>query len=357
MNDDVEKKSFIKSLPFLLSLLAVSAFAGYGFNVRLWTVSFLVGLCVLSVRRKVSGPDVNLKKDILLFVLFYLLSTVLGDVVLFLSMLYIPFSEYPAHIHDFVLNITLIAILFHIKFTRYSGKSDETALKILWGISAVSFTFFLLAGFLQSPASALVSPMLFVLIALAFMRKSDISKTRITGICLCCFLYGEGLYLSFTHETVIKERSTEEHLPLIAAIRKGDKTAVAELAKTDANTIDEKGVVPLTAAVEKGDPEIVDILIKAGADVNYGLDDGWTAVRLAVINDRVEIVRMLTDAGAVLKPRSDESLWALALTGELKYRSDFRIFALLREKKAPFFVEGTTLSERLIFPFGLMRFK
>ena len=144
-------------------------------------------------------------------------------------------------------------------------------------------------------------------------------------------------------------------MSLIAAIEEGDKTSVEKILKTDVNTVDENGDTPLMAAVEKGDPEIVDMLIKGGADVNYGSGDGFTAVRLAVYDNKPEIARMLTDAGADLKPRQGESLWALAWIKGMAQRVDFRIFTLLREQNVPFFAEGTTLFERLVFPFGFVK--
>ena len=154
---------------------------------------------------------------------------------------------------------------------------------------------------------------------------------------------------------VVEEVKDNQHSPLITAIRAGDKEKVRNSAGTDINVVDESGVSPLIAAVIKGDAEIVDILIKAGADVNLRLENGDTAIGAAIKENNFKIAEMLTNAGAAMAARRDMSIWLLAWFGGVQKRQpDLRIFGLLREKKVPFFIEETTLLERLFFPFGLI---
>ena len=58
------------------------------------------------------------------------------------------------------------------------------------------------------------------------------------------------------------------------------------------------GASPLDQASQEDHPSVVDVLIKAGADVNHARPDGATALMVASQKGFVEIVRVLLAAGA-----------------------------------------------------------
>ncbi|HCJ12221.1 MAG: hypothetical protein A2Y14_00705 [Verrucomicrobia bacterium GWF2_51_19] len=68
--------------------------------------------------------------------------------------------------------------------------------------------------------------------------------------------------------------------------------------KNYVNWQDDDNDTALMFAVMKGQTEIVQILIKAGADLNIQDKHGNTAMRLAVMDDQTEIVQILIAAGA-----------------------------------------------------------
>ena len=58
------------------------------------------------------------------------------------------------------------------------------------------------------------------------------------------------------------------------------------------------GWTPLHTAAERDDEDALELLIKAGADVNAVTGDGRTALRLAVEEDCAEACRVLLEHGA-----------------------------------------------------------
>ena len=87
---------------------------------------------------------------------------------------------------------------------------------------------------------------------------------------------------------------------LIIAASKGHKEIVQYLIKAGANVnlSDHNGETALMDAASQGHKEIVQDLIKAGANVNLSNNNGTTALRAAVLKGHKEIVQDLIKAGS-----------------------------------------------------------
>ena len=73
---------------------------------------------------------------------------------------------------------------------------------------------------------------------------------------------------------------------------------LAEMCKDNIDLLDESKCTPLHKAVEAGSPEIIDILIKAGADVNVVGRSNLTPLYNAVVGGDGDIVKLLLEGGA-----------------------------------------------------------
>ncbi|KAL8675920.1 MAG: hypothetical protein Q9224_007350, partial [Gallowayella concinna] len=72
----------------------------------------------------------------------------------------------------------------------------------------------------------------------------------------------------------------------------------------DPNSKGGKYRYPILAAVVAGEKELVELLANAGADINSRQDEtGWTAVHLAVLNNRMHCLGKLATLGADLNAR------------------------------------------------------
>lgn len=92
----------------------------------------------------------------------------------------------------------------------------------------------------------------------------------------------------------------DDRSDLIAAVRHGDRDALAALLKkgVDVNATEADGSTALMWASYRDDDESARLLIQAGANVNAANDLGATALWAASMNGSVAIVRRLLQAGA-----------------------------------------------------------
>ncbi len=87
--------------------------------------------------------------------------------------------------------------------------------------------------------------------------------------------------------------------PLFLAAEAGYTEILAVLLKAGADVnFATDGDTPLMIAAENGHSEIVKLLLKTGADVNASRETGSTPLYLASLNDHSEIVKLLLKAGA-----------------------------------------------------------
>ena len=108
--------------------------------------------------------------------------------------------------------------------------------------------------------------------------------------------------------------SEEGLAPLLYAAYHGDTATVHALldAGEDADEQpDRRGWTALTRAVDGGHREIVDTLLRAGADVNHRAGNGNTPLMRAAMYGRTEIARALLEAGA--DPHAEDISGATAL--------------------------------------------
>ena len=79
-------------------------------------------------------------------------------------------------------------------------------------------------------------------------------------------------------------------LRLIDAVRRGDRNAVRALLRNrvDVNVAQPDGSTALLLAADRNDPELVDLLIKAGANVNARNDYGATPLYAASAGGNIE---------------------------------------------------------------------
>jgi cytohesin len=95
--------------------------------------------------------------------------------------------------------------------------------------------------------------------------------------------------------------------PLLAAIQKGNHTAVYALINVgaDITVVDENGWTALHWAAHSQNPKIVIILIDCGADPNVADFEGATPLHIAGDGQSVEIVALLIQAGANPNARNE----------------------------------------------------
>jgi ankyrin repeat protein len=102
--------------------------------------------------------------------------------------------------------------------------------------------------------------------------------------------------------------------PLHEALSRDDLAAVKQLLKTGANPNSAgraNGVTPLSLAAITGDAELVEALLKAGAEANAPLTDGTTPLMIAASSGSVPAVRALLEHGAAVNARESHGETAL----------------------------------------------
>ena len=110
--------------------------------------------------------------------------------------------------------------------------------------------------------------------------------------------------------------------PLTYAARYGSIQIIKMLLKSGANPnygiINERRARPLyTAVQEQREIDIVKVLIEAGADINYNEDYSLppTVLHIAVRDSRIELIKILLDAGA--DPNNSDQSWENPLLHEI----------------------------------------
>jgi len=104
-------------------------------------------------------------------------------------------------------------------------------------------------------------------------------------------------------------------VPLVDAIKAGDRTAALALLqqKANVNMAEPDGTTALHWAVEREDLDMVDRLIKAGAKVGAKNDYGATPMSEAALSGNVKIMEKLLDAGADVESANADGQTALMI--------------------------------------------
>lgn len=114
--------------------------------------------------------------------------------------------------------------------------------------------------------------------------------------------------------------AARERIPLIDAVRAGDRAAVRALLQTQApvGAAEMDGTTALHWAARADDPEMAVLLLEAGADVNAATRHGVTPLMLAAINGSPAMTGTLLAAGAdphAVLPGGETILMTAARTG------------------------------------------
>ena len=114
---------------------------------------------------------------------------------------------------------------------------------------------------------------------------------------------------------LVNERDGGQRTPLHWAARKGDPEILEYLIKkgADPNALDEDKATPLVNAVANGHRALVKMLIDAGSDVNLRNVFGMSALHYAVRNNYVEESRLIISKGADLNSKIYDGKTALHL--------------------------------------------
>jgi uncharacterized protein len=115
-------------------------------------------------------------------------------------------------------------------------------------------------------------------------------------------------------------RAATPDLPLIDAVKSGNRDAVRTLLKQPASlkAIEGDGSTALHWAVRADDLEMVRLLLAAGADVKAATREGVTPLSLAAVNGSTRMTEVLLEAGAnanAVMPEGETVLMTAARTG------------------------------------------
>ena len=102
-------------------------------------------------------------------------------------------------------------------------------------------------------------------------------------------------------EEKISEPAASKSITIHEAAQAGDAEAVERLLKEDPSLLraeDKRKMLPLQMAAHSGQKEVVQLLLKRGADANALGSGGRTALHWAVGMNKLDLVRLLLEAGA-----------------------------------------------------------
>jgi ankyrin repeat protein len=148
------------------------------------------------------------------------------------------------------------------------------------------------------------------------------------------------------HPSLLKCKDEYGETLLNNAIARGDVEMVDSLLRLGAspNSVDLMATTPLITAVQSKSPlttEILRLLIQSGADVNAKSYSGNSALFAAIVEDSTEIVEFLLKNGANIDIRGIEDaetpLWSAALWG-----NDKMVRLLLEHGADPYLKDATT---------------
>jgi len=125
------------------------------------------------------------------------------------------------------------------------------------------------------------------------------------------------------------------NLELIEAARAGDSQAVESLLKTgaDINQGDDQGWTPLNFAAGRGDLEMVKLLVERGADVFKVGRDNRTPYMIALAAGRVDVVKYLREVEDRTDPEKAKSFRPERKYCKAYYLRDLRKFVAWSESR------------------------
>ncbi|XP_078053794.1 uncharacterized protein LOC144479142 [Augochlora pura] len=125
--------------------------------------------------------------------------------------------------------------------------------------------------------------------------------------------------------------------PLIAAIDRADPQILSLLLEKNSADLDETLTQPcgrtalMYAAYSSRDPEVLQVLLKKGADLRKTDIRGWTSLQYAIVGERSKNVSTLLDAGVPINQRDFQGRTPLMTS---VYLSNLNILTLLLDRGA-----------------------
>lgn len=121
-------------------------------------------------------------------------------------------------------------------------------------------------------------------------------KKSIVFLGVALFAFGQ-MTFAVNHETKMGETHVYASMyatPMVVAISKGEVEVVQKMIKYGAN-VNEKvnGMTPLMYAARYNQVEIMEMLVEAGADVNEKCKKGFTAMKYAELSNATEAMAYL----------------------------------------------------------------
>lgn len=134
------------------------------------------------------------------------------------------------------------------------------------------------------------------------------------------------------------------------AINNSDRDAVSRMLKEDPNCHKSKQITPLIWAVNAGDPEIVESLLKAGANPNEKQDSwmAWNPLVAAAARQQDHLIQPLLDHGAKANPPGARK-WSIPLTAAVRWGTHAAVKILLDAGANP---SGDIKSGMIGYPLG-----
>ena len=122
--------------------------------------------------------------------------------------------------------------------------------------------------------------------------------------------------------------SCSEHTPLTYAILKENLEIVEELIKSgaDVDKEDDYGWTPLTMAIHKGNQEITKLLTREAVNPNFFDSKNWTPITSAIEEENLEIMKLLVENGADVNIHDRNGGTAFHETIIRKYTKMFNYF-------------------------------
>ncbi len=122
---------------------------------------------------------------------------------------------------------------------------------------------------------------------------------------------------------IISARAEAREVPLIEAVKSGDRTTIGTLLarKADVNSPEADGTTALHWAVHRDDLQVADLLIRSGARVETANRYGVTPLSIASTNGSAAMIGRLLDAGAdpnTALPDGETVLMTAARTGAIE---------------------------------------
>jgi ankyrin repeat protein len=114
----------------------------------------------------------------------------------------------------------------------------------------------------------------------------------------------------------------DEHgmTPLLRAIDQDQPQKALALIQRGANPNlkDNNGTHPFVAAIVMGEPALIEVLLQKGIDPDMKMDlIGTTPLMVAALENQIELVKLLVDAGANINHQNQEGLTALMMAADM----------------------------------------